>query len=77
MISHGPLKIINYLTRDICHMMRWTPLSNRRGPGLLVLRNVLFTQKKKKATLFQLPLLSLFLLVDTLCLLKIFSISYM
>lgn len=59
--------------------MRWTSLSNRRGPGLLVLGNVLFTQKKKKkpkALLFQLPLLSLFLLIDTLCLLKIFSISY-
>lgn len=28
-------------------MMRWTPLSNRRGPGLLVLKNFLFTQKKK------------------------------
>lgn len=28
--------------------MRWTSLSNRRGPGLLVLGNVLFTQKKKK-----------------------------
>lgn len=32
--------------------------------------------KKKKNLLFRLPLLSLFLF-DTLCLLKIFSISYM
>lgn len=40
--------------------MRWTSLSNRRGPGLLVLGNVLLTQKKKKPKSPFIPVASAF-----------------